>query len=331
MSNWPVKKNFRKFLYLAIGFIIILEILFQIVFFADIKIFKKPILFFNPYCDQSYWDNVGTSSIDNELFQYHPTLTLIKKSNASTYNSPENKNLFLQKDDIVFYGSSFIDHKYFISHFQDNINYAVKSYGLDQIFLSYKLTKEKHADNFVVFGFLMEDLDRIIFNKRNHSKIKFIKFEDSYKLENSPVNLKNNKKRRFEIYSFNLIKNLSFLYLNQFDHKRSECEIDLKKDLFKFFINEIIENTGNLNQKLIFVTFNFQEDILEPSWRYEFIKNYLTSKNIIHLDTKDILFKHMKKNNLQPYNYYSSEDLHLNSLGNEIIASELKILIGQHK
>ena len=121
-----------------------------------------------------------------------------------------------------------------------------------------------------------------------------------------------------------------FLYLNKFDHKKSECDIDLKKGLFSFFINEILKDAEELNQKIILVTFNFQDDFIESNWRHQFISNHLSSMDIIHLDTKDVLLKHMKQNNLDHSKYYSNEDLHLNQLGNEIIASEIKMLIEQH-
>jgi hypothetical protein len=330
MFSFSLKKNSLKFLYPVFGFLVILELFFQIVFIADIKLFKKPILFFNPYCDQSYWSNIETSSINQEVFQYHPELTLIKKSNNIYYNLSDSKELFSIEDDVILYGSSFIDHKYFLPYFKDNVNYAVKSYGLDQIFLSYKLTKDKHSDDLIIFGFLLEDLDRVLFDKRDYPKVKFNKIEDTYKASNIPVELTNMPNNEIFLYSYNLLKNLSFLYLNNFDHKKSECDIDLKKNLFSFFINEILKNVEELNQKIIFVTFNFQDDIIESNWRYQFISNYLSSKNIIHLDTKDILLRHMKQNNLDPSKYYSKEDFHLNQLGNEIIASELKILIEQH-
>ena len=211
------------------------------------------------------------------------------------------------------------------------MNYAVKSYGLDQIFISYNLTKDQHPDDMIVFGFLLEDLDRVIFEKRNYPKIKFNKFGDTYKLTNVPIKLDNKENIKIDFYSYNLIKNLSFLTFNDYDYRRSECKIDFKKNLFKFFINEIINNSKELNQKIIFVTFNFQDDILENNWRYSFIKNYLSSKNIIHLDAKEILRKHMKKNNLQSKNYYSKEDFHLNELGNKIIIDELNTLIEQYR
>ena len=331
MFRFFIKKKLFKFFYLGLGFLLIVELFLQIVFIADIKPFKKPILFFNPYCDQSYWNNVETSSINQEIFQYHPELTLIKKTNNLYYNLSDNNELFSIDDSVILYGSSFIAHQFFTPYFEDNVNYAVKSYGLDQIFLSYKLTKDQHFDDLIIFGFLLEDLDRVLFDKRNYQKVKFNKFEDTYEASNIPVELKKIPDKEVILYSYNLLKNLSFLYLNKFDHKKSECYIDLKKNLFSFFINEILQNVEELNQKIIFVTFNFQDDINELNWRYQFISNQLTSMNIIHLDTKDILLKHMKQNNLDPSKYYSKEDRHLNQLGNEIVASELKILIEQHK
>ena len=59
--------------------IFLLEIFFQITFFFDIKNFKKTILFFNPYCDQPYWNYQGISSYDETKYDQHPILTLIKK------------------------------------------------------------------------------------------------------------------------------------------------------------------------------------------------------------------------------------------------------------
>ena len=58
---------------------VILELFFQIIFYFDIKSLKKTILFFNPYCDQAYWNFQGNSSFDKSIYSYHPTLTLIKK------------------------------------------------------------------------------------------------------------------------------------------------------------------------------------------------------------------------------------------------------------
>ena len=211
------------------------------------------------------------------------------------------------------------------------MNYAVKSYGLDQIFESYNITKKQHLDDVIIFGFLLEDLDRVLFNKRNFSKLKYEKSKNNYELTNVPINLDYEKNKKITFYSYNLIKNLSFLFFNDYDYKKSYCKIDTKKNLFKFFINQILNDANKLNQKLIFITFNFKDEIVKGNWRHGFIKEQLSLKNIIHLDTKEILQKHMKNNNLQPIDYYSNEDFHLNELGNKLVAEELNILIKQYK
>ena len=323
--------NIKFFFYSIIVLIIFIEFLFQIIFLLNISFFKKPILFFNPYCEQSYWDNVKKSTFDEEIFSYHPILTMIKKKNQTAFNFNNIDYPSPKKNDLVFYGSSFIDHKYFIPYFSKSMNYAVKSYGLDQIFKSYDITKNYHLNDVIIFGFLLEDLDRVLFNKRNFPKLKYQKYKNDYQLTNVPIKLDYEENKKITSYSYNLIKNLIFLFLNDYDYKKSNCKIDIKKNLFKFFINGIIENVYKSNQKLIFITFNFKDDIVKGNWRHDFIKEQLSLKNIIHLDTKEILQKHMKNNNLQPIDYYSNEDFHLNELGNKLVAEELNILIKQYK
>lgn len=319
-----------KIFYATIFLIIFLEFFFQIVFLADIKSLKRPILLFNPYCDQSYWNNVKVSSFDKKTFQYHPVLTMIKKVNELAFDTT-NKNHSPKKNDLIFYGSSFIDHKHFIAQYKDEVNYAVKSYGFDQIFSSYNLTKNQHPDDIIILGFLFEDLDRVLFDKRNFPKIKFIKSGNNFKVVNTPIDLDGIPENRFHFYSFNFFKNLFFLINNDYDYKRSECQINFKKDIFIFFMNEIIEHSHKLNQKLIILTFNFKDDSLENNWRYSFIKKYLSSKNITYLDTKEILTKHMNVHNLESKNYYSPKDFHLNKLGNEVIVRELNNVIEQYR
>ena len=127
-----------------------------------------------------------------------------------------------------------------------------------------------------------------------------------------------------------MIKNLFYLNLNNYDHKQSKCHIEFKQNLFKFFIDEIIKSTEKLNQKVIFITYNFHDSILNNNWRYPFVKNYFSTKKVIHLDTKEVLSKYVSQNNLEPIDLYSLDDFHLNELGNKIILTELNRLIRQH-
>ena len=68
--------------------------------------------------------------------------------------------------------------------------------------MSYKLTKNNHYGDTIVIGFLLEDLDRVIFNSRNYNKINFKK-EDDFILNGNPVDIKKKiKKKLFLFISF---------------------------------------------------------------------------------------------------------------------------------
>lgn len=326
LSNNIFLKTLKNFLYPIIILIIILELFFQLIFFFDIKTFKKTILFFNPYCDQAYWNIEGNSFFDKNEFTYHPILTVTKKKNENFFKKNKKHN-----SKIIFYGSSFIDHKYFIPNYKDETNFAVKSYGIDQIYESYQLTKENFKNNIIIIGFLLEDIDRALFYQRNFPKLKYVKNQDNYELTNTPIEFKNDLKTGLHFYSYNFIKNISFLLTNEFNYKKSECNIKKKKDIFKFFINEIINQSKLLNQNIVFVTFNFKDDIKNPSWRYNFVKDFLTSKDSLHLDLVKIINDDLSNKNLTLNEYYNNEDLHLSEYGFGLVKKEINKLISQYR
>ena len=317
--------NFFKFL---LYFVVVLEIFFQALYFGNNKIFKKPVLFYNPYCDQKYWSNSVKSFFDEKIYKYHPTLSIIKKKSDYLESKKENK----KNTDIVFYGSSFIDHKFFIKYFQNYKNYAVKSYGMDQIYLSYMLTKNKFYGDTIIFGFLPEDLDRALFDKRNYNKVKYIKKDNSFITTNIPIDINKKKERYIDFYTFRFVKSILYLFSNEFDYKKSKCKSTFKKEIFTYFIKNILKESKKNNQNLIFVTFSFQDEINSlSSWRYNFIKKTFKDNNLTHIDTKEIIEKIIKENNTLSQKYYSAEDMHYNDLTNKIITEELKKIIKLYK
>ena len=324
--NKIFNKFCKYFIYPLILLIVVLEFSFQIIFFFDIKNLKKTILFFNPYCDQTYWNIQGNSSYNKKIYTYHPILTLVKKNNESLYK----KNIINNKK-IVFYGSSFIDHEYFAPHYKEEVNFAVKSYGLDQIYKSYMITKDNFVSSNIIIGFLLEDLDRAIFDQRNFPKLKFVKNNNIYELNNVPVIFRDNKKNSNHVYTYNFIKNIFFLFLNEFNYKKDECVIDKKKDIFKFFINNIISNSKKLNQNLIFITFNFKNDVTNPNWRYHFVKDYFNSKNVNYIDMAKVIKDDQQKNSLEISNYYNNKDFHLSEYGFILVKKEIDLFIEQYK
>ncbi len=319
-------KTVKSFLFSFFLFLIILEFIFQLIFFFDIKTFKKSILFFDPYCDQAYWNLEGNSLYDENKYEYHPILTIINKKNNKFFK--KNKSA---PTDLIFYGSSFIDHEYFIPNYDNDINFAVKSYGIDQIYKSYQLTKENFNNKTIIIGFLLEDIDRALFNQRNFPKLKYIKKNNVYELTNTPIEFKKNLKTGFHFYSFNFFKNISFLILNNFNYKKSKCKITEKKELFKYFVNEIISQSIKLNQNLIFITYNFRDEIENPNWRYQFVKNFISSKSVKHIDVLKLIKKDMDYSNFPLSKYYNKKDFHLSIYGFNLVKKEINNIILQYK
>ena len=60
---------------------------------------------------------------------------------------------------------------------------------------------------------------------------------------------------------------------NEFNYKNPDV-ILIKKDIFKFFINEIINQSKMLNQNVVFVTFNFKDDIKNPAGDIILLKTF---------------------------------------------------------
>ena len=319
------------FLYPLLILIICLEVFFQVIFFFDIKSFKKTILFFNPYCDQSYWDYQGISSYNEAKYLRHPILTLIKKKNKNFFKNYSTEHKIIAKKNLVFYGSSFIGHEYFINSYVEEINFAIKSYGFDQIFKSYILTKDNFPKKTIIIGFLLEDIDRSIFELRNFPKLKYVKINNKYEIINTPISFKKNKNKSISFFTYNLVKNLIFLSSNDYNYKKNYCKIEFKKDIFKFFVNNILTSAKILNQNVIFVTFNFEDDLNNFNWRHSFVNDYFLLNKINHLHAADIIKIDQNINKMDISEYYNNKDNHLSVYGFGIIKDAIDATIRQYK
>jgi len=321
-----------RFFYPIIILVFLIEIFFQIIFLFDIKSLKKTILFFNPFCDQVYWNYEGNSSYDKNYYTYHPFLTIIKKDNEKYFYKDNSQNLASQKNKLVFYGSSFIDHEYFKKNNTNNINFAIKSYGIDQIYKSYMMTKENFPNKDIIIGFLLEDIDRAIFTQRNFPKLKYKEINGKYEITNVPILFKDDFEKNLSFYTFKFLKNLIFLSLNNYNYNYHECEIKNKKLLFEYFVDDIIKNSIILNQNILFVTFNFRNNIDDPNWRYSYVNEYFLSKNLNHLDTTKVIKDDLLNNKkLSVIDYYNQKDFHLNAYGFDLISKNIKLFIEQYK
>lgn len=321
-------KSFIKF---SLIYIFIFELIFQFFIFINFKYVKIPDLFYNGYCDQKYWNfNPKLISFKNET-KYHPILSFVK-NDVEIPNSFKDEALIEEetfgKNTVSLYGSSYVNHddfkkllsKYDSYNFK---NYALNSYGLDQIYLSYKLTAHLNQNRTIIIGFLLEDLDRSIFNKRDYEKVKFVKENGKYIMKNTPIDINKKNGLAVDFYLFRFLKNFYNIIKNDFDPRIDECKKDHKVDLFNFYLDDIQKISKRYNQNLIVITFNLKEDLnKEPTWRYNLIKKSLIEKNILHIDAFQIL-KNRSSNQTDEINSYFGLDKHNNKKSFRFIVDEL--------
>jgi len=311
--------------------VLIIEMGLQALFFFDIGIGKKPILFFNPYCDQQYWTSSSTKNTVSEGL-YHPVLSL-QQDDLRVPNDFIIDHQFIDKKsskNLILYGSSFIGHDLFkgIEELEyKSINYAVSSYGLDQIYLSYKLTKDFYKNKTIVIGFLLEDLDRSIFTKRDYEKVKLIKTNNIFTPSNIPVT-SNATKNEISFYLYRLVKNSYQLARTNFSPKSSTCLIEEKKELFRFMIDDLVNDAKLLDQNLIFVTFNFINDFQPGSinWREDFIYKFFDENNLNFINSKEVFENYLLKNNASIESLFNQSDMHYSKNGFQLVYDEINNL-----
>ncbi len=293
-------KKLKFFMKITFIYIFIFELIFQACFLFNLNEIKKPALYYNGFCDQNYWNLINNKITYNNNTEYHPVLSLVKKNLKIPKQIPKKMNsdvVSFIKNEVSIYGSSYNNHKDFIKLFVENENisfknYSLESYGLDQIYLSYKLTAHLNQNKTIIIGFLLEDLDRSLFSKREYQKALFVKKNKDFIVENIPINQNKKIPLNIDFYLFKFIKNFYNLIMNDFDPRQSVCNIEEKKELLEFFIDDIINLSSHYNQKIIIITYNLKEDLVKkPTWRYSFIADYLKKNKIIHIDSYKILKK----------------------------------------
>ena len=98
------------------------------------------------------------------------------------------------------------------------------------------------------------------------------------------------------------------LFINNFDPRQDKCSIEYKKELFNYFLEDIINESKKHNQKILIITFNHEEDIKSnTSWRYKYVVDYLSEKNIKHIDSLKIMKNNLMNKNEKIENYFGND------------------------
>ena len=139
-----------------------------------------------------------------------------------------------------------------------------------------------------------------------------------------PANWTSNKKEGFktDFYLFKFLTNFYNLIRNDFDPRHNNCKKKYKSELLEFYLKEIDKLSRTYNQKLIFITFNLEEDLTKnPTWRYDLVTNFFKKMNFVHIDSYKIL-KNISSNNDEIKSYFGL-DKHNNKKSFKYIVDEL--------
>lgn len=314
----------RRLILFSLFFLCLLELALR--FSITINLYglrDNPVAIYNPYCDQEYWSTRKVSLDVSEDVVEHPILSF---SNAETKVPDDFDDPFLlQNSDVTFYGSSFIGHRIFKKLVEDieltNINYALPSYGLDQMYMSYLLTEKSNKNSIIIFGFLLEDIDRMIFSFRDYRKVSLEIKNNGIKILNTPIEYEAKPDKKFHFLSIKTIRNIFELVTNNYNFSMSTCEKNKKVELLEFIINDLVDRTQKNEQNLLFITFRFAKDYKNQNWRFNEVKRIMQSKNAAWLDSQTILSKDI--DNISDYLGFYGEDNHLNYKGFSKILTEM--------
>ena len=125
-----------------------------------------------------------------------------------------------------------------------------------------------------------------------------------------------------------LQKNSYQLASTNFAPKNSTCLIDQKKELFKFMIDDLVNDAKLLDQNLIFVTFNFINDFQPDSvnWREDFMFKFFEKNNLEFINSKEVFKNYLLKTDESIESLFSEGDMHYSKIGFQLVHDELNYL-----
>lgn len=255
------------------------------------------------------------------------------------------ERLHSSKTRLLFYGDSFVqglsDPEYLICNYlSDRLDNTVvadmscQGYGLDQIYLTFVLTRKEAGSSPLLIGVLgNDDLDRSILTVRVGQKMRFQVKNHSLvptglPIDRNPEEFFKKNPPRIKSYFLRLILR------GWLGTKETRKDIAKKKKVNNLILEKIKEQCDSANQPLLFVLFYPRTDLGRISWQEVFLKNKCSELGIPFIDTKPLLTQYAKENQIDLDGLYIMENGHHNNLGNKIISEgilrELKSMAAQN-
>jgi len=351
------KSLIGKFFIFLISFLIVLvllEFLFRFALFSKSPGFQKyrnPGLYTDYFSEDDYWKLYY--KFDGKYKppkNPHHLLGWVGSFSREDYSHNET-NLLKGRRPILLYGDSYaqcsegkvICFQYLLNN--DNtlnkenylLNYGVGGYGLDQIFILFNNTINMFKKPFVVFSFMVLDLDRSILsvrigqkpffiidnNKSKLSETKIFKNPDDY-YRNNPPQIKSYIYRKILYGDLLPLKIKSFL-------KKEKYYIADKIAINKKIFYETLKVLSENNTDFVFLVFHAHwpgvSSLDKLDWRDDFLINYFKEHNLPYIWSRDII-KNDKGLTKKDYAQYIDPNTgHPTTYLNKLIHNEIKKFI----
>jgi hypothetical protein len=218
------------------------------------------------------------------------------------------------------------------------LNYGIGGYGLDQIYLLLKNSLHLYRRPFVVVSLMTEDLDRSLLTVRDGLPKPYFQLRGNELVlqgtpTSSPSTFHAEHPPEIPSYLYRLILSNHWMparlrqFLQRIDERR-EAILTLNQRILENIVDELKKEETEYIFLIFHPFFSLEGD---GDWRGRFLVNWLTTRKIPYLSSKDLVSADASQKHKTISEYYLPNDGHPTPYQNLLVANELKRVIVEQR
>lgn len=330
------------FWFLALVVPSLAELSFRAAWWISFSPLQEPAFYASPSRDD-YWKLLALSGKDKALqIVGQKKLTKDPLLGWAPEKTPDNPlGLVSSKSfradvgarSLLFYGDSFMEGSetpddasipFIVRNLSgiNTYNFAVRGYGLDQIYLRYRESARDFRNATAIIGILMNDLDRVALTFRVHMKPYFEIVDDALKLHTEHLNL---SQEEFLRQNSPKITSYFLRFISRYFPTSPLWEkepVNSVQQISAMILRDLARQSREWGQAILVLPLYDATDLAETGWRETFLKSELKKNGIHYLDIKGALKKEADRSPAGVSAYFLPSG-HYNRLANQLIAWEI--------